>query len=61
MEHQDRYIPAHTNGGWGIAGGVIALAVACAVLATVVYNKTYKHPTDVTWHGVGSGTSGAGH
>jgi DNA-binding protein H-NS len=27
--------------------------LACIVTATYVHKKTYKHPTDVTWHGKG--------
>ena len=61
MVHQDRYVPADTNGGWPIAGGVILLAVACIVLAVTVYNKTYKHPTDPTWHAKGQRTATGGH
>jgi hypothetical protein len=52
--HRDRYIPAKTNGGWGVAGLVVALAVALSIGAGVIHYKTYKHPTDVTWHAVGS-------
>ena len=33
MQHVDRYVPANTNGGWGIAAGVVLLALAC--IATV--------------------------
>jgi hypothetical protein len=47
--HQDRYIPADTNGGWPIAAGVVVLAILFAVGASMVYSKTYKHPTDITW------------
>lgn len=57
MDHQDhgqgRYVPAQTNGGWPIAAGVVALAVVCIVTAYVIHEKTYKHPTDVTWHATG--------
>jgi len=53
--HIDRYVPADTNGGWGIASGVILLALVCIATATYVHKRTYKHPTDVTWHGRGSG------
>ena len=53
MEHLDRHVPADVNGGWPIAAGVVALAVAFAVMAFVVHEKTYKHPTDVTWHAKG--------
>jgi hypothetical protein len=53
MEHQDRYVPANVNGGWPIAAGVVALAIVCIVTAYVIHEKTYKHPTDVTWHATG--------
>ena len=62
MQHVDRYVPAETNAGWGIAAGVILLAVACIVTVTYVHKKTYRHPTDVTWHAKGGGeTHGTGH
>ena len=62
MEHQDRYVPAVTNGGWPFAGGVIVLAIACIVAATVIHKKTYKHPTDPTWHAKGQrAAEGSGH
>ncbi len=51
-DHTDRYVPADTNGGWGIAAIVIALAIACIVTATVIHKQTYKHPTDPSWHGI---------
>jgi hypothetical protein len=54
-QYTDRYVPANTNGGWGFAAFIIGLAVACIIMATVVHKHTYKHPTDVTWHGKGSG------
>jgi hypothetical protein len=47
-EHHDRYIPARTNDGWGIAGLVVGLAIACIVVVTIIHKKTYTHPTDVT-------------
>jgi hypothetical protein len=47
--HQDRYIPAETNGGWPFAGAVIVLALICIAVVTYVHKTTYKHPTDVTW------------
>ena len=53
MPYVDRYVPANTNGGWGVATGIILLALACIVTATVVHKRTYRHPTDVTWHGRG--------
>lgn len=60
MAHQDRYVPADTNGGWPIAGGVVLLAVACILGATYLHKKTYKHPTDPTWHAKGERTVPAG-
>ena len=54
-KYVERYVPAETNGGWGIAAGVVALAVACIVTVTYIHKQTYRHPTDVTWHGKGSG------
>ena len=57
--HIDRYVPAETNGGWGFASGVILLAIICITTATYVHKRTYKHPTDVTWHGKGSGDHAA--
>ncbi len=53
--HVDRYIPEETNGGWGFAAVIVLLALALITTATVIHKKTYKHPTDVTWHGIGSG------
>ncbi|HEX3866552.1 MAG TPA: hypothetical protein VHV78_07345 [Gemmatimonadaceae bacterium] len=49
--HVDRYVPADTNAGWGIAAFIILLAVACIASVTYIHKTTYKHPTDVTWHG----------
>ena len=54
-DHVDRYIPAETNGGWGVAAGVVLLALALIATVTYIHKQTYRHPTDVTWHGKGSG------
>ena len=54
----ERYVPADTNGGWGFAAFVFLLVVICIATATYYHNKTYKHPTDVTWRGVGEGVPG---
>jgi hypothetical protein len=51
----ERYVPANTSTGWGIATGIVLLALAFAATATYIHKETYKHPTDVTWHGKGSG------
>ena len=40
--------------GWGAALFVVFLAVASAVTAGYIHNKTYKHPTDVRFHAAGS-------
>jgi len=53
MQYVDRYVPANTNSGWGFGALIVLLALACIVTATVIHKKTYKHPTDVTWHGKG--------
>ena len=53
--HVDRYVPAQTNGGKGFAAFIIALALACVATATYIHKQTYRHPTDATWHGKGSG------
>jgi hypothetical protein len=56
MEHRDRFIPADNNAGWPIAGLVVGLALACIAAVAYIHNKTYKHPTDVTWNtGASSG------
>ena len=49
MSHTPRYVPAKTNGGWGAVGLVVLLAAACIVSVKMIYNRTYKHPTDPTW------------
>jgi hypothetical protein len=54
-DHIDRYVPAETNGGWGVAAGVILFTVLCIATVTYIHKQTYRHPTDVTWHGKGSG------
>jgi hypothetical protein len=53
--HTDRHVPADINGGWGFAGFIILLAVICIGTAKYIHDKSYKHPTDVTWVG---GTGG---
>jgi hypothetical protein len=58
-QYPDRYVPADTNGGWGFASFVIALAVFCIVTVTYIHKQTYKHPSDPTWHGKGSGDAAA--
>ena len=50
----NRYIPANTNQGWGIISLVLLLTAALIVSVAIFHKKTYRHPTDVTWHGVES-------
>ena len=63
MEHQDRFVPADTNGGWPVAAGVVLLAIALGTMAYTIRKNTYKHPTDVTWHAKGQrpAAGAAGH
>jgi hypothetical protein len=61
VDYTERYIPADTNGGWPFAGGVIVLTIVLIVAVTYVHKQTYRHPTDVTWHGKGSGDAPARH
>jgi len=60
VDYTERYIPADTNGGWPFAGIVIVFTLACIAAVTYVHKQTYRHPTDVTWHGKGSGDAPAG-
>ena len=59
VEYTERHIPADTNGGWPFAGAVIVFALVCIATVTYVHKQTYRHPTDVTWHGKGSGDAPA--
>jgi hypothetical protein len=54
MEHVPRYVPARTNEGWGFGLLIVLLAVVCIVTATVIHKRTYKHPTDPTYHVTGN-------
>ena len=58
-ETPNKYVPAKTNQGWGVAGLVWALAIGCIVAVASIYNATYKHPTDVRWHAAGTKTEAA--
>ena len=49
----DRHIPFKRE-GWGIALFVCLLAVGSGLTAYYVHRTTYKHPTDVRAHAVGS-------
>jgi hypothetical protein len=43
---EDRRIEGNFSQGWGIAGLIVALAVASFVVAGVVKRNTYHAPTD---------------
>lgn len=43
----DRYVPAHTNQGWGIAALVIVLAIALVAGAWYLNQTTHHSPNDV--------------
>ena len=58
--HVDRHIP-FKRGGWGIALFIVVLAIASAAFATVVHQRTYKHPTDVQFQAAGSAAGSASH
>jgi hypothetical protein len=51
--HEDRYVPARTNEGWGAAGLTVLLAVVLVIGATVIHKSTYKPPTDPSWRAAG--------
>ena len=57
----DRRIEGKFNEGWGYAAIICALAVACAVSAWWIHERTYHHPTDVRFHAPGSVPAGGGH
>lgn len=59
-DHVDRYIPARTNEGWGIAGLVALLAILCIAGAAYAYQKTYLHPTDLRMEAAGAHTPAVG-
>lgn len=53
-QHVPRYVPARTNDGWAIVGLVVALAATCIISVAIIHQRTYRHPTDPTWHAAGS-------
>lgn len=55
-----RHVPARTNDGWSVVALVAALTVALIVAVTVIHQRTYKHPTDPTYHAVGGAKSAGG-
>jgi hypothetical protein len=57
--HTSRHVPARTNEGWGAVGIVTLLTIICIAVTVVLYQRTYKHPTDPTWHAIGGAKSKA--
>ena len=62
--------PVNTSQGWGVAGFIVALAIACALGAWWYNTQTFHEPTDPTWvqeadrrggAGGGHGAQKAGH
>jgi hypothetical protein len=51
--HQDRYVPARTNGGWMAAAATVLLALVLIASATVIHLRTWKQPTDPTYRAAG--------
>jgi NADH:ubiquinone oxidoreductase subunit 6 (subunit J) len=64
VPHVSRYVPAKTNQGWPVVGLIALLAFALIAMVVVIHQRTYKPPTDPTWHAVGgqaNPTKGTGH
>lgn len=57
--HVPRYVPARTNQGWPAVGLVVLLTAICIAATAMIYKRTYKHPTDPTWHAIGGGAKPA--
>jgi hypothetical protein len=58
--HRDRYVPARTNEGWRAAAATVLLALVLAASATIIHKRTWKQPTDPTYHAI-TPRSTAGH
>lgn len=50
--HVAGHTPANNNEGWGFALFIVALAVACWVMAWTVKSNTYLHPRDTSWRAI---------
>ena len=48
-----KHIPFR-KGGWGVAAFICLLAIASAASAYYVHKTTFKPPTDVRFHAIGS-------
>lgn len=58
IEPAPRRVEGKFNQGWGFAGFIVALAVACAVGAWYIHSTTYIDPLDVRNHAVGAEAEG---
>lgn len=58
ISYEGKRIPFKQE-GWGVAFFVVMLAVASATGAWYVHKTTYKQPTDVRFHAVGTGGTAA--
>jgi hypothetical protein len=47
--------------GWGVAALICALAIACAVGAGIIHERTYMHPTHPLAGVPSAGAAQAGH
>lgn len=54
MAHQDRYIEAKPNSGWGFAGVIILLAIVTNLAVFWLHSSTFYHPRDLRFQGKGS-------
>jgi hypothetical protein len=54
MEHQDRYIEAQPNKGWGFAGLIVLLAIVTNLAVYWLHSSTYYHPRDLRFVGKGA-------
>lgn len=62
--HVARHVPAKTNQGWPVVGLIALLTFSLIAAVVVIHQRTYKQPTDPTWHAVGgqdNPTTGTGH
>jgi len=53
MEHQDRHIEVHKNGGWGAALFTIFIIALLISAVTYIHKTTYKSYNDLTFHAKG--------
>ncbi|HLV26940.1 MAG TPA: hypothetical protein VKZ41_11575 [Gemmatimonadales bacterium] len=58
MEHQDRYIEAQPNKGWGFAGVIVLLAVVTNLAVYWLHSSTYYEPRDLRFQAKGAPQAG---